>query len=70
VLCYSGGLNPELQETLSVIQHSLSTQMASQMDGLLQRMGDLLRPTTQRLAKLERVVEKLSTAVRVPMDDE
>ena len=54
------GLAPNsLEATLGALQHSL----ASQMDALMGRLGDVLRPTTERLNRLERAVEKLADAV-------
>ena len=58
------GLAPtSLEATLGALQHSLASQMASQMDALMGRLGDVLRPTTERLNRLERAVEKLADAM-------
>jgi hypothetical protein len=53
-----------VQDTLDVMQRSLSVQMASQMDALMSRLSDVLKPTTERLNRLERAVERLAEAVQ------
>lgn len=47
---------------------SLSLQMANQMDALMSRLGDVLKPTTDRLNRLERAVERLAGAIHSDTD--
>jgi hypothetical protein len=49
---------------------SLSVQMANQMDALMSRLGDVLKPTTERLNRLERAVEKLAGALHTGVEGE
>jgi hypothetical protein len=44
--------------------------MANQMDALMSRLGDVLKPTTERLNRLERAVEKLAGALHTGVEGE